>query len=270
VGPTLQISAEGTLLRDGRTYGGGDLRLSLRGEDPSGLGKELHLLLDWQPVTSPTDIDWPPVDREVKVVGRGDDALGNRAESDPLVLTLDRTPPTLAARRASPQAGIPADIVAPGEPITLLLEDTGVGLASLELDARTHALDASGAQTMTMPMPATTAYVLRDQLGNAASRSLTLRVDDAPPRLMLVSDGVAQAAGDSTTLPRSERLDVVAEDPLSGVARACVELSIWYDECRPLPLSLVGIDPGRYRVVFRASDRLGNKASERFEIEVLP
>jgi hypothetical protein len=267
--PALEVLAEGTVEREGRRYAGSSTALRVEASDPSGLQGKPSLHLDGAPIAEPERPAWPQVDREVQLLARGSDALGNAGESPALNISFDRTPPSLSARRATEREGVPADVVAPGESIILRLADAGGGLGSLLLADFEHPLDGGAVQEIEQIMPASTDYRLTDQLGNVASAELPLRLDDAPPRLLLVSDGLAQPASDGARLPRSERLELVAEDPLAGVARACVELSIWYDECRALPITLVGSDPGRYRVVFRATDRLGHKASERFEIEVL-
>jgi hypothetical protein len=267
--PELKVIAEATVEREGQRYAGPSTALRVEADDPSGLQGEPSLHVDGQPISDPTQPDLPAMDRELSIVARASDALGNAGESPVLNLRFDRTPPALGAQRASQREGVPADVVAPGESILLQLGDAGAGLGSLTLAGQELTLDGSAAQTLTLPMPSSTEYRLSDRLGNVAHAALPLRLDDAAPRLLLVSDGLAQPASDGARLPRSERLELVAEDPLAGVARACVELSIWYDQCRPLPITLVGIDPGRYRLVFRATDRLGHKASERFEIEVL-
>ena len=96
---------------------------------------------------------------------------------------------------------------------------------------------------------------------------LAFSVDET---VLFVADGVEREVTEGTQLPRSHQLDLRAVDEPAGVARACVQLSIWYDECRPLPLSLLGIGAGRYVVTFRATDRLGQRAYARYEVEVLP
>lgn len=268
--PSLSIRSTGTLQRDGILLAGADARLAIEAADPSGLADDLRLIVDGQQVADPARIPWPESDRTVRIEARGSDALGNAGSSAPLSLVLDRTPPGLQASRASDEPGVPADVVAAGETIRLALDDAGSGLASLTLGGSRLDLDGGSRQDVALPMPADTGYTLADRLGNVRRASLPLRLDDAPPELLLISDGQTQRASEGTRLPRSERLELVADDPLAGVERACVELSIWYGDCRPLPLSLVGIDPGRYRLVFRASDRLGHKAYQRLEIEVLP
>ncbi|MCK7594300.1 hypothetical protein [Pseudomarimonas salicorniae] len=269
-GPTLEVHVEGDVEREGRRYAGGGTRLRVEGADPSGLGGDLALLLDGAPLADPAQPSWPDGDRQITLLARGSDALGNLAESEPLHLQLDRSSPRLAAARAEPVEGVAADIVAPGERVRLQLEDTGVGLDSLELGGTTLALEGAPTASLTLEPGADDRYRLRDRLGNESRGSLPLRLDSEGPRLVLVSDGHAQAVTNKARLPRSERLELVAEDALAGVDRACVKLSIWYRDCRPLPITLVGIDPGRYRVVFRATDRLGHRARERYYIEVLP
>lgn len=267
--PALKVLVEGEVEREGRRYAGPSTALRVEASDPSGLQGKPVLVLDAAQVADPARPPWPAEDREVRLIARGSDALGNAGESAPLVLAVDRTPPSLGARRAAARAGVPDDVVAPGEAILLQLADAGSGLGSLLLAGREQALAGGAAQTIELAMPEVSEYRLGDRLGNVESASLPLRLDASPPRLLLISDGLAQPASDGARLPRSDRLLLLAEDALAGVDRACVELSIWYGECRPLPITLVGIDPGRYRVLFRATDRLGHKASERFEIEVL-
>lgn len=268
--PALQVHAEGTVVRDGVHYAGALSRLSPQGSDASGLAGDLRLLLDGVVVEDPARMPWPDFDRAVVVHARGSDALGNAGRSAPLALTLDRRAPTLHAERASPRAGVEADIVAPGERVRLGVQDDGSGLSRLQLGDLDLPLDGVAQHALSLQLPGRGDYRLTDRLGNSALGTLPLRVDAAPPRLMLISDGTAQEASDGARLPRSERLELQAEDAPAGVARACVELSIWYGDCRALPLSLVGIDPGRYRLLFRASDRLGHTAYQRMEIEVLP
>lgn len=268
--PVIEVVATDVVQRDGIAYAGRAPGLRVEARDRSGLATPAVLFVDGVAVQDPEAPPLPGEDREVGITARAVDALGNAGESAPLRLTLDRSPPTLTAARDAPRDGVPTGVVGPGEGIVLRLADAGSGLARLELDGATNVLSGALEQVVTLPMPANPRYRLADALGNLAEATLPLRLDAEPPTLLLVSDGVAQPARDGARLPRSERLELVAEDPLSGVARACAELSTWYGECRPLPLTLIGIDPGRYRVVFRAADRLGHRTRERFEIEVLP
>ncbi len=268
--PALTLRVDGALQRGDALYAGPAARLRIEASDPSGLGDGPQLSIDGAAVDDPQNIRWPDSDQLLRIQAEGSDALGNRGVSETLTLHFDRTPPELQAERVDELPGVAPDIVAPGEAIRLQLSDAGSGLASLQLGDTQLDLAGDATQVVALEMPTSTGYTLGDRLGNTRIAELPLRLDDAPPQLQLVSDGQAQIASNGARLPRSERLDLVALDALSGVDRACVELSIWYGDCRALPLSLVGIDPGRYRLVFRASDRLGHKAYERLEIEVLP
>lgn len=269
--PRFSVQANPAVDRDGRRFVGPGTVFAIDASDASGLTDAPTLWLNGAMQTSPDRPDWPTDDGPLRIEARAGDALGNAGSSEQPGYVVDRTPPTLGASRAKPRDGVPLDVVAADDTIILELRDEGAGLGSLTIGGETIALDAASTQTLRHTLSsADTAYVLSDRLGNAARSILPLRMDDGPPRLVFVADGIAQQVEHGAQLPRSEQLDLQAVDEPAGVARACVGLSIWYDECRPLPLSLLGIGPGRYSLTFRALDHLGQRAFQRYEIEVLP
>lgn len=110
-------------------------------------------------------------------------------------------------------------------------------------------------------------YVLVDGVGNRLEALLPLRVDREGPALQVfVDDQPVDVA--SLRITRAQRMRLQAVDAPAGVAGACVEASVWYGECRELPVDLVGLSAGRYRLDFRARDSLGNRTSQRFSVEV--
>jgi hypothetical protein len=269
--PVLRWSIDGAQVeRDGITLIGPEARLQASAQDGSGIeGAVLATLGDAtaaQPPAALSSLGSAPVSLSAR------DRLGNRASLGPLPLQHDADAPSLAARRATPIEGMPDDVVRAGnDPVTLSLADAGAGLRGFSAGAITHDFSGEAEASLRLDgVPADGRYRLDDRLGNTVEATLPLRIDSAPPRLRLRADGVELDLSHPVSLRRSQTVELDAVDERAGVARACVALSIWYDECRPLPLSAVGIAPGRYRLEFRAVDRLGQRAHQYLPLEVLP
>lgn len=269
--PALRWQIDGPQVeRDGITLVGPAARLQASAEDGSGLdGEVLATLGDTGATQPPAALD-SLGSAAVSLSAR--DRLGNRASLGPLPLQHDADAPTLAAQRATPVEGMPSDVVRAGDdPVILTLADAGAGLGGFSAGAITHDFTGEAEASLRLEgVPADGRYRLDDRLGNTVEAVLPLRIDSAPPRLRLRADGVELDLSRPVSLRRSQTVELDAVDEPADVARACVALSIWYDECRPLPLSAVGITPGRYRMEFRAVDRLGQRAHQYLPLEVLP
>ncbi|MCB1555077.1 MAG: hypothetical protein KDJ14_14845 [Xanthomonadales bacterium] len=270
-GPTISLRATGSTEQGGKHYLGANSSFVAEATDASGVSGAPTLRMNGGVLADPNAPAWPNADGPLSLQVAARDALGNEALSGPFEYWLDRTGPSLAASRVKPREDLDADVVMPGDAIELTLQDQGAGLGTLTIGGQSTTLDPVPRQSLPLTLAtADPAYVVVDRLGNATTAELPLRIDGAPPRLVFVADGVEREVTEGTQLPRSHQLDLRAVDEPAGVARACVQLSIWYDECRPLPLSLLGIGAGRYVVTFRATDRLGQRAYARYEVEVLP
>jgi hypothetical protein len=205
----------------------------------------------------------------VEVAVEAVDALGNRALRAEARLWLDLSPPELVWERLDAEAGVPADVF-DGRRARLRLRATDAlsGVAGMTLGGRAvdpAGLGAEGIELRVEPLGLD--YVLMDGVGNRLEAQLPLRVDREGPALrVFVDDHPVDVA--ALRITRAQRMRLQAVDMPAGVAGACVEASVWYGECRELPVDLVGLSAGRYRLDFRARDTLGNRTSQRFTVEV--
>lgn len=250
--------------RDQAQVAGPAAQPGLAADDPSHVA-ELQLFVDGQAVGDPTD--WSEgLDEGRYAVGvRSRDRLDNSAIQPQPDVWLDRTAPTVRWERIDAQPGI-ADDIFDGSPIRIRLlgEDAVAGVRSLRANATT----GEGAQLDIATDQAEVHWQAEDRAGNIASGILALRLDREGPQLRI-------RRGDDDLPPpwrlrTSDSVILEAVDPLAGVAHACVESSIWRGDCRSLPITLSGIDPGRYVLRLRGADRLGNRSNSRNEIEVSP
>lgn len=267
--PLASIRLEGPWLElDGRIVAGVGVELQVEAEDDAG-GIEIVLLVDGQPL--PAGARWTQRDDgPVQLSLVTSDALGNRGKRAASEIWLDRTPPRLEWRRLDAREGVPDDVF-DGRRARLSLQagDALAGVQRLGLGGRSYTAEAlAGGLTVDVDAAALD-YFIEDQVGNRAEGSIALRADTEGPRFVATRNGEPVELEDAR-LRRSDAIRLDAEDALSGVARACVEASIWYGSCRPLPIDLVGLAPGRYQLEFRAADRLGNRSLRRLPMEVLP
>lgn len=265
-GPELNLRWDGpTLQREGQTWVGPDSQPRLDSHDGAGVA-ERSIRIDRQRLDDSPD--WAAGRRSGALALRIEarDALGNAHAADIADIRLDRDSPTLRWRRLDPVEGVAEDIF-DGDAATLSIEaeDAGAGLRRLQVGEQ-----SSETNTLQLTVSAEeTPWQTEDAVGNRSSGSIALRADREGPSLRIEQDGAAVDLR-AARLQRDRQLSLLAEDPLAGVQSACVEASIWYDECRPLPIQLKGIAPGRYVLKLRAVDRLGNRSHQRSEIEVLP
>jgi len=269
-GPRAQLQVAGPQIeREGRRIVAADTRLRLAPSDPSGV-VQATLLLDGQALSSPET--WAQSRAEGPALIRAElqDALGNRATRELGALWLDRSGPLLEWQRLDPKADVPEDVFDGGRArLRLRVSDPLAGVARVEVGGR--ARDAGLADSAGVELRVegdALDYVLEDAVGNRSEGRLPLRADREGPELQLFVDG-QRIAIDSVRITRAQQLGLQAVDALAGVAQACVEASVWYRECRALPLDLVGLSPGRYALEFRAIDRLGNRSARRFQVEVV-
>ncbi len=254
----------------GATVVGPEVGIEVEASDPSG-GVAVILLVDGQPLA--TDVRWSEgrLDGSYQLSLRVSDALGNAGERGTTEVVLDSTPPTVEWRRLDPINAVAADVFdGKRARLAITATDAAAGLASLTLGDRSHDADPLTAGVIEVTVDAGSLdYVARDRVGNVGRGAIALRADADGPEFVASRNGEPVEL-DGATLLRSDRLQLAAEDRLAGVARACVEASIWYGSCRELPINLVGIAPGRYLLEFRAADRLGNRSYRRLSMQVLP
>jgi len=265
--PEARLSFNGAVVeQSGLTWLGSDVAVEASANDPSG-GVSVALLVDGEP--APWSATRP--DGSYRLAVRATDALGNVGERGEVEVKLDRTAPALEWQRLDARPGV-ADDIFDGRRVRLAIQvtDAGVGVAELTLGKHTHRGSELEGGRIEVKLDADALnYTLRDLLGNQTQGEIGLRIDVDGPVLRLQRNGESVPLT-AAKFSRSDRLQLSAEDEGAGVAAACVEASIWYRECRELPLDLVGISPGRYKLEFRAADRLGNRRVERHVIEVLP
>lgn len=267
--PQAQLLLEGPWLEvDGRTVAGSGVSLQVTAEDDAG-GIEVSLLVDGEPL--PAGANWiPRDDGAVHLALLTSDALGNRGVRATTELWLDRTPPQLEWRRLDARSGVPDDVFDGRRArIALRVTDALAGAQALSLGGRRYEAAALAGELTVNVDAAGLDYVVEDRVGNRAEGRIALRADTEGPRFIATRNG-APVDLDGARLQRSDAIRLDAEDELSGVARACVEASIWYGSCLELPVDLIGLAPGRYMLEFRAADRLGNRRLQRVPMEVLP
>jgi len=267
--PEVQLLLEGPWREvDGRTVAGAGVALQVAAEDDAG-GIELTLLVDGEPL--PAGAHWVARDDgPVKLALLASDALGNRGERAATEIWLDRTPPQLEWRRLDGRPGVPEDVFDGRRArIALRASDALAGVQALSLGGRRHEAAALAGELTVNVDAAGLDYLIEDRVGNRGEGRIALRADTEGPRFVATRNGEPVDL-DNARLQRSDAIRLAAEDDLSGVARACVEASIWYGSCRELPVDLIGLAPGRYMLEFRAADRLGNRSLQRVPMEVLP
>lgn len=268
--PQARLRVEGAQVQTGQgRVVGADARLDIEASDPSG-GVVAELLLDGAAVDAG---QWSQGRREgaatlsIQVA----DALGNSAERAQTGLWLDRSPPTLEWQRLDPPAGAPEDVF-DGHRVRLRLraEDAAAGLATLQVGGRVLDPRLAGSEGVVVQLAEDQLdYQLEDRVGNRIDGRLALRVDRSGPELQAWIDDTP-ATLDGLRVQRHQQLHLIAVDVPAGLASACIEVSVWYGECRALPMLLVGLSTGRYTLHFRALDTLGNRSAQRFKLEVLP
>ena len=240
----------------------------LTGSDRSG-GVDLVLLVDGQPASDPWQHDLADGSYTLSLQAR--DALGNEGRRSEVRVLLDSTPPALGWEQLERVDGVPADVYdGRRATVRIALSDAGAGLQSARIGAQT--LDAAQLAAAGIEIDIrgeALDYELADKVGNRSSGSIALRADREGPRLVARRDGERVEIGQGALSVRN-RLTLDAEDALSGVERACVEATIWYGECRTLPVDLIGISPGNYSLRLRAVDRLGNRSKLKWTLEVTP
>jgi hypothetical protein len=256
--------------RDGRQSVGPQSGVEVEASDPSG-GVSVALLVDGQAIGAGKRWTADRADGRYRLALQVADALGNRGERGAVEVELDSSPPTLQWQRLDAQPGIAEDIFdGKRARLSVAITDTGAGLRAATLGSRTLPPEQLAAGRTDLDVDADSLdYRLEDAVGNRADGRIALRADTEGPRFVASRNGEPVDLLHAK-LYRSDSLQLAAEDSLAGVARACVEASIWYGECRELPVDLVGLAPGRYRLEFRAADRLGNRSIERLTMEVLP
>ncbi|MBD8525535.1 hypothetical protein [Pseudomarimonas arenosa] len=245
----------------------------LQSADPAGVADAQILSRDGQPVA---------LDRWSEDLEEGrfslqllaSDRLGNVQRTSAGPFLLDRTPPTLSWRRLDPAEGLPHDVYNGKHAlIELSVTDAGAGLESVQLNG-SSAEDIRGKQRHTTQFEFSDGQVeltwlASDRVGNRSQGRLQLRVDQHGPELQIASAGQTIDLK-AARLPPNQALRLTAVDDTAGVESACVVASIWGEQCRPLPLDVVGLSWGRFTLEFRARDRLANISNRRFVIEVTP
>lgn len=269
-GPRAQLQVEGPQIeRDGRRIVAADARLRLAPSDPSGV-VQATLLLDGQALTPLEAWAQPRPEGAMRISAELQDALGNRATRELGALWLDRSGPLLEWERLDPKPGVSEDVFDGGRArLRLRVSDALAGVARVEVGGRTLDAGLAGSAGVELRVEGDALdYVLEDAVGNRSEGRLPLRADREGPELQLFVDGQRVDVA-AVRITRAQTLGLQAVDALAGVAQACVEASVWYRECRPLPMDLVGLSPGRYALEFRAIDRLGTRSARRFPVEVV-
>ena len=230
------------------------------GVTPVGLASLEYRIDDgpWLPFEGP----FPLAGEGVHAVAyRAADRLGNAAAVG-LEATVDDTPPDAGAAVGEPKHATAVLFVTSSTPVTLSAEDRGavpVGLASLE-----YGVEGAAWTPYTAPFRVagpdgwrTIAYRAADRLGNAATRSLLLSLDDTPPATTI-------APGQGPFRP-DDLYSLSAEDGGCGLARTefRIDGGPWLPYAGPFPLPA-----GAAHVVgYRSVDRLNNTETER-QLEV--
>lgn len=263
----LRIS-DPQVFKDGVRVLGPGARLDIVASDPSG-GVHAVLQADGLPVEPQT---WAREVSEglVRLAVDAEDALGNRALSEVTHVWLDRSPPTLRWERLNRREGVPEDVFDGRRArVRVFAHDPQAGVSMIRVAGRELDPVRADREGIELSVDAgALGYVIEDAVGNRSEGRLPLRVDSDGPRLEVHVDGMKIIDPDALQVQQHQVLSLHAVDAPAGVARACIEASVWYRECRPLPMDLVGLAPGRYALEFRAADTLGNRSARRFSVEV--
>lgn len=266
--PDVELRISGPqVFKEGIRVVGPDARLDIVASDPSG-GVRAVLQVDGSPAERQT---WAREVGEgrVRLAVDAEDALGNRALSEVTHVWLDRSPPTLRWERLNGREGVPEDVFDGRRArIRVFAHDLQAGVSMIRVAGRELDAVRAGREGIELSVDAGSLdYVIEDAVGNRSEGQLPLRVDRNGPRLEVRLDAKI-VDPDALRVQRHQVLSLQAVDTPAGVARACIEASVWYRECRPLPMDLVGLAPGRYALEFRAADTLGNRSVQRFSVEV--
>ena len=226
------------------------------GATPVGLAS-LEVRIDdgpWLPYAGPFSLAGEGVHA---VACRAADRLGNAGTLD-LEATVDDTPPDAAAAVGEPKHATAVVFVKSSTPLALSAEDRGavpVGLASLE-----HSVDGGPWIPFIAPFRVagpdgwrTVAFRAADRLGNAATRSLLLSLDDTPPATTI-------APGHGPFHPH-DLYSLSAEDSGCGLARTQYRIDDgpWLPYAGPFPLP----EGPAHAIDYRSVDRLNNSEAER-------
>jgi hypothetical protein len=268
--PQAELRVDGPQVQaDRQLVLGADARVQVEASDPSG-GVVAELRVNGVAIDAASMGSQSLPDGAATLSVEVVDALGNRAERVQTAVWLDRSPPTLEWQRLDPPAGAPGDVF-DGRRVRLRLhaEDAAAGLATLRVGGRELDPLLASSEGVTVELAGDQLhYRLEDRVGNRIDGRLALRVDRSGPELQAWVDDTP-AALDGLRVQRQQGLRLIAVDTPAGVASACIEASVWYGECRALPMLLVGLSTGRYTLRFKAVDSLGNRSARRLKLEVL-
>lgn len=272
--PSARLIFEGPVVEalpraeGGRRVLGAAARILVEAEDDSGV-VAARLRVDGRAIAATDRWSEGLVEGAVQLAVDVSDALGNQALRAQTDVWLDLTPPALTWERLDAGAGVPADVF-DGRRARLRVQasDALSGLTRMVVGGRELDPVRAAGEGIELRVDAHGLdYLLVDGVGNRVEAALPLRVDREGPVLQVFVDDQVADAGD-LQITRAQRLRLQAKDAPAGVASACVEASVWYRDCRELPMDLVGLSPGRYRLDYRASDTLGNRSTRRFHVEV--
>ncbi len=226
---------------------------------------------DWVPYAGPFLLS--PEGRHV-IEMRARDHLEN-AGSGSATFYVDDTPPALTFSVGSPKVVDGATFVTSDTLLFLRAAEGGpipVGLASFEFRIDGGAWSAYvDAFLLAGEGPHDIEYRGSDRLGNAASRSVTVIVDDTPPTVSL-DVGTPRHVSSATWITSNTEIELAAEDGgLVPVGLEFFEYREWFGAWSPWTpylgaLRLVG--EGLHTLEVRVSDRLGHVAVTEADIIV--
>ena len=274
-GPVLEIEPRGAFVSgsdDVPVLGpGAELELSAA-DELSGVGEVVAYSVDEQPKT---ERDWnrsfAPGRHRARVTAR--DRVGNEGHAE-LEFVLDANGPELswqvsAERSASTQRG---EYFAPPVAVAVDAVDVHAGVDTIEWR------DAAGADWQPLIESIAvggSSVELRatDRVGNRSEHTVEWKLDTTPPMAQLVSaDGERFAPGDELSVEVGEPLRIVLSDEQAGPA---VPAAVSYRRrgwFRDTPFDLrdeVALPvQGRFVVLVRAQDRVGNSQTSRFFVRV--
>ncbi len=244
--------------------------ISIEATDPSG-GVTSELLVDGKPLPAGKRFQTDRLDGRYQLTVRTRDALGNAGERAQTTVQFDSTPATLTWQRLDAGDEVPVDVFdGKRARLSISASDAGAGVQSLQIGTQPYDQDDLAEGALEIKVSADSLeYQLTDRVGNVGRGRIALRADSDGPQMIATRNG--EPVDLKTTFIRhSDTLRLTAEDALSGVARACVEVSNGIHSCRSLPFELTGMKPGSYSLEFRAVDRLGNGTVQLQGMEVLP
>ncbi|MEM9303519.1 MAG: hypothetical protein AAGE01_15485 [Pseudomonadota bacterium] len=240
---------------DGRTIVHPDTRFTPVVEDPAGAIIERRLV-DGDPVSA-----WPaPLpDRVRTLTVHAADTLGNERQSDKSIL-VDGKGPEVSYRLLTELEGAPGYSSRPAKLAVTAVDD--LTQARLLVAENTACSTRSSCELISDEAGVT--LRAEDALGNRTELAVAWLYDEVPPEVSLSYAGRAIPPGELIVLSVGEAVGFELSDAGVGVRSAVYRYND-IDE-KPVPSTLRFLTKGRYLLLVRSEDLIGNTGESRWTI----